>query len=156
MLLKMMLIMLIGIMFIGIIPADSFDENAGTAFIQSMCSFDKNMTVNCDEKWIMIIMNSTMVQLPDETWAGAYLVPGYVGDGEKYSVCNFLPQIRNFGDEHCSWKWFVIGSDKTDSCWNKVCYPLIWHEIMHLLCTCNWHLGLTNQWGYTDLPENNV
>ena len=147
--------MLLGITPLGIISVSGFHENTGIAYAQSMCSFSENMTVNCDDKWIMVYIDSPMVQKPiDEEWAGAFAVRGLAKDGEKYSICNFIHQIRNFGDENCSFRWFVLGSDKEDTCWNEVCYPIIWHEIKHLWCECNWHYGMTNKYGFTDLPED--
>lgn len=155
---KLTIIVAVSIILAGVIPSLAFHENTGTFTVATMCSIQENFTANCDEKWIWVYFEDILyVQEPEtEIWSGAYAIHSSVEDGEKYSICNTFSEVREYGDEFCSLKWFVLGNGKTDSCWSERCYPLVWHEIKHLVCECNWHYGLTNKNGFTDLPKNDV
>lgn len=156
MLLKMSVIIVICLAFV--VPSLAFHENEGTAYLGTLCAITENFTANCDEKWIMVYLpDMTFVQEPvTEDWPAGYAIHLWKEDGQTYSICNTFPEVREFGDGFCSSKWFVIGNIKLDSCWNDKCLPLIWHELKHLICECNWHDGMTNKNGFVDLPENDV
>ncbi|KKL07094.1 hypothetical protein LCGC14_2589440, partial [marine sediment metagenome] len=93
------------------------------------------LEVDCDNQWLLIQEDGLSVATGDKGVA-AY-------DTEKHPVSRYYPEL---GTEYDDLRWMAVANLKHDNCWNKVetseptnCKPLIWHEILHLICTCNWH-----------------
>jgi len=68
---------------------------------------------DCSEQWTIEIHDSLFLQDPNGYW-----VTGYAD--YKNNVIG-------------------IGTARMDSCWDGRCLPLLWHELKHLQCDCNWH-----------------
>jgi len=139
-------IILLGIIPFGIISVNGFHDNIGIVHVQRLCSIPMNGTAyDCSEHWIMVYFpNSIFVQSPEERWLSGFAVIEDYNDGEKYSICNYFPQIREAEENNCSLKWLTVGKIQTDSCWDEVCYPLVWHEMKHL-AQGQWHENMTSR-----------
>ncbi len=94
--------------------------------------------VDCDTQWLLIQDDQMMVATGDKGVA--------VYDTKKYPVSKYYPEL---GTEYDDLRWMAVANLKQDNCWNDViteeptgCLPLIWHEIKHQICTCNWHEDL--------------
>jgi len=144
-------IILISIVLIGITSAYGFHDNRGDLFVQKICSIAMNGTHNCDEHWIIgYFPDKRNIQTPDEEWGSAFAIPGDIPKEHKYSICQFIPQLEQYGEEVCTWNWLIIGNIKVDSCWDEQCQPLLWHELRHLKCDCDWHENMTSTRGTND------
>ena len=123
-------------------------DSKGTITVQRICAVPMNGTAyDCSEHWGMVYFQDMYsIQSPEHEWLSGYAVHGeWVKDGEKWSICKFFPKIRESADkENCSIKWFATGKLTRDSCWDEICYPLIWHEMKHLACECQWHENMTS------------
>lgn len=138
-------IVLLIILSFGIVSAYGFHESEGNYVIQKICSVPMNGTGwDCSEYWgVVYYYDVWTIQAPNDKWLSGFAVYGpLVKDGEVWSLCHFFPEIRFTEEEICSLKWVAVGTNKLDGCWNYVCYPLIWHELKHLACECDWHDGM--------------
>jgi len=62
---------------------------------------------------------------------------------KKISVCAYFPLIIEKQKEACWDDWIMIGNSMFDGCYEGKCNTLLWHELKHLLCYCNWHKDMT-------------
>jgi len=157
-------IILLGILPFAIISTSGVHENTGIVTVQRMCAVPMNGTAyDCSEYWAMVYYpDMGSIQGPeDKGWFSGFAVHGeYVNDGEKWSICKFFPKIRDSSEENCSikWfaaiKWFAVGKYKQDGCWNEICLPLVWHEMKHLACECNWHENMTSESSFKNIILN--
>ncbi len=135
-------IVLLIILAFGIISVYGFHENTRNYSIQKICSVPMNGTIyDCSEHWgVVYYYDVGTIQAPNDKWVSAFAVYGpLVKDGKKWSLCHYFPEVRLIDEEMCSIKWVAVGMYKRDGCWNGICYPLIWHEMKHLACECDWH-----------------
>ena len=98
--------------------------------------------VDCDNKWLLIQDTEMMVNSPLHGWVSGLAMY----DIENYPISEFYPEL---GTEYDNLRWMSVAKVKLDYCWNDVmtdepvnCIPIIWHEIKHQICTCNWHENL--------------
>ena len=96
---------------------------------------------DCEENWIIVWTDDLLtIQAPNHRYYSGF---AYHTITEKtyddINVCNFFPKTIEFSPKDCWDKWLAIGNAKIDSCWDNKCLPLLWHELKHLECSCNWH-----------------
>ena len=88
---------------------------------------------DCDEKWVIVLEDSLIVpSVYDEP------VTGYAIDAtliESYPISLTYPTIKNMDNL----EWLVVGNTKRDACFDGICFPVLWHEMKHLMCDCDWH-----------------
>ncbi len=94
--------------------------------------------VDCDNQWLLIQDTGIAVATGDKGVA--------VYNTKKFPVSEYYPEL---GTEYDNLRWMAVADLVRDNCWNDVmteeptgCLPLIWHEIKHQVCTCNWHEDL--------------
>jgi len=97
--------------------------------------------VDCDNKWLLIQDTEIMVNSPHKGWVSGLAVY----DFKNNPVSEFYPELEEYNDL----RWMSVGKVTQDYCWNIEeteepvnCIPIIWHEIKHQVCTCNWHKDL--------------
>jgi len=93
--------------------------------------------VDCDTQWLLIQDDQIMVPTGGKGIA--------VYDFKKFPVSEYYPELA----EYDNLRWMAVANLNQDNCWNDImtdeptgCLPLIWHEIKHQICTCNWHENL--------------
>ncbi len=93
--------------------------------------------IDCDTQWV--IVQDTGMFIPD---GGKGLA---VYDYKKFPITD----IYNVTEQYQNKRYIVVADLVQDNCWNDVmteeptsCLPLIWHELKHQICTCNWHEDL--------------
>ena len=93
--------------------------------------------VDCNTQWLLIQDDQIMVATGDKGVA--------VYNFTKFPVSNYYPELV----EYDNLRWIAVADLVRDNCWNDVmtdkptgCLPLIWHELKHQICTCNWHENL--------------
>ena len=100
---------------------------------------------DCGESWIIVLEDSpTVPSVHDES------VTGYAIDAtllECYPISETYPTIKNKD----SYEWLVIGKTKRDACFDGICLPVLWHEMEHLMCDCDWHKNMVPY-----LPSRNI
>ena len=94
--------------------------------------------VDCDNQWLLI--QDTQIMVPPFNDKGIAIY-----NYTKYPVSKYYPELAEYDDL----RWIAVADLAHDNCWNDVmtdeptgCLPLIWHEIKHQICTCNWHENL--------------
>ncbi len=94
--------------------------------------------VDCNTQWLLIQDTGIAVATGDKGVA--------VYNTNEYPVSKYYPEL---GTEYDHLRWMAVADLVRDNCWNDVmtdeptgCLPLIWHEIKHQVCTCNWHEDL--------------
>ena len=104
---------------------------------------------NLTEYWIIAYSpeQMTVKDLSNE-WSFGF---AYWGIDNNTSICNMFPEIEKFNA--CSDEWLMIGGLKGDGCWDGNCITLLWHEMKHLLCDCDWHKNMKSQIDYVQNTE---
>lgn len=89
---------------------------------------------DCDEKWGIVIADTMTVKDPN----GQYVFGFAHWDVRDPVVFHF-----NGTDHVMPEKYIMVGSTNIDGCYNLVCRSLLHHELLHLICECNWHENMT-------------
>jgi len=99
--------------------------------------------VDCDTKWVLLQDTELMVNTPTHGWVSGIAMY----DFKKYPISEFYPELN--GTDFENYRYMTVSKIQQDYCWNDVmtdepvnCIPIIWHEIKHQVCTCNWHKDL--------------
>ena len=99
------------------------------------------LEVDCDNKWLLVQDTKQMVDSPSHGWVSGLAMY----DIKNHPISEFYPELEEYDDL----RWMTVGNVRQDYCWNDVmtdepvnCIPIIWHEIKHQICTCNWHEDL--------------
>lgn len=100
------------------------------------------LAVDCDTQWVVIEDTSI-----------------FIFDSNKgIAVYNYtaLPITTAYPDapiKYDGYRWMASANLVHDNCWSKEmtdvptnCIPIIWHEIKHQVCVCNWHKELVMTW----------
>ena len=101
--------------------------------------------VDCNTQWLLIQEDSFVAPFRNENGMITYYKGTAVYDYARNPVGNTYPELS----EYNNLRWINVANLKQDNCWNEEmteeptgCIPLIWHEIKHQVCTCNWHENL--------------
>jgi len=101
--------------------------------------------VDCNTQWLLIQEDSFVAPFINENGMMFYYKGTAVYNYSKNPVGDTYPELS----EYNNLRWINVADLKQDNCWNDVmteeptgCLPLIWHEIKHQVCTCNWHDGM--------------
>ncbi len=101
--------------------------------------------VDCNTQWLLIQEDNIVAPFINEKGQIANNKGIAVYNYTKNPVGNTYPELS----EYNNLRWMNVANIKQDNCWNDVmteeptgCMPLIWHEIKHQICTCNWHEDL--------------
>ncbi len=102
--------------------------------------------VDCNDKWLLVQEDNIVVPFRDETGQIQYFKGTSVYNYKKNPVSDTYPEL---GNEYDNMRWMNVAKLKQDNCYNTEmteeptgCIPLIWHEIKHQICTCDWHENL--------------
>jgi len=88
---------------------------------------------DCDEKWVIVLEDTQMIRWDDmDPIAGLAVFADVV---EDFPISESHPTITGMDDL----EWLAIGKVKRDTCYDGICFPVLWHEMKHLMCDCNWH-----------------
>ena len=94
--------------------------------------------VDCDNQWVVV--QDTEIAIPLGGKGIAVYNPNYL------PITEFYPDIEK---QYQNKPYIVVANLVHDNCWSEVetdetvnCIPLLWHEIKHQVCTCNWHEDL--------------
>ena len=95
--------------------------------------------VDCDNQWVLVQDSGIFLPVMGTKGLSAY-------DIDKFPITDFYPDVE---EKYQNKRWMAVADLKQDNCWNDEmtdeptnCIPLIWHEIKHQVCTCNWHENL--------------
>ena len=100
---------------------------------------------DCDRKWIITWSYEVKSVKPHD---GEKSVLGFAFFdvkekwNEKISVCAYFPIIIEKQKEACWDDWIMLSNSMFDGCYDGKCRTLLWHELKHLICKCNWHEGM--------------
>ena len=113
-------------------------------YLQKICSLtDEEPYYDCSENWFLAFSNSTWIVTPAKKYVSGWSVHENLVD--RYPICEaYVGFEERFGEEYCDSPYFGFGNSKLDSCWDDKCISLIWHEIKHMKCNCNWHEDMKN------------
>ncbi len=96
------------------------------------------LEIDCDTQWLIVQDTEGMIKSPTKGWVSGLAVYNF----SKYPVSDFYPEL----EEYDNLRWISVAKVKRDNCWNDIkteepvnCIPILWHEIKHQICTCNWH-----------------
>jgi len=118
----------------------SFTWNA----MRTCALIDYEPFYDCSEHWIITWSYEVKVVTPkgyDPALGYAFFDLDPAHD-EKLSVCSYFPLIIEKQKEACWDDWIMLGNQMFDGCYEGKCNTLLWHELKHLLCQCDWHEGL--------------
>ena len=94
--------------------------------------------VDCDNQWVVVQDTEIVVEASNGKGIAVY-------DYDKYPITDYYNVTKEFENK----RWIAVADLKQDNCWAEEmtdppsnCIPLIWHEIKHQICTCNWHEDL--------------
>ena len=96
-------------------------------------------------RYVVIQLNATNFPDPDDQQVRGWSVigPYPIAVDSKYSLCMIFPQFIRVNPELCVLNYVVFGTAIDDGCFQPMpCMPVLWHEIKHLKCDCNWHEDL--------------
>lgn len=99
---------------------------------------------DCDEKWVIVLEDTPTVPSVYEQPTTGYAVD--VTLVEYYPISETYLTIKNTDDL----EWLVVGNTKRDACFDGICLPVLWHEMKHLMCDCDWHEDMVSY-----LPSRN-
>ncbi len=110
-----------------------------------ICAITMSGGYDCDEKWVLIQEDGYGVWDP----TGVFVKGVSVYDPYQYSIYDSYPELQEQGG-YGSYPWMAYGGRLAhDNCWSdrmtdepENCLPVIWHEIKHQQCKCNWHKDL--------------
>ena len=95
--------------------------------------------VDCDNQWVLIQDSEIFIPVINTKVLAVY-------DIDKFPITDFYPDVE---EKYKNKRWMSVADLKHDNCWAEEmtdpptnCIPLIWHEIKHQICTCNWHENL--------------
>ena len=88
---------------------------------------------DCDEKWILVFEDTLIIPSNHDVPVVGHAVDTTILPHNPIS--QFYPSIR-FNDHR---EWLAVGIVERDACYNGICYSVLWHEIKHLMCDCDWH-----------------
>ena len=147
-----LILILVGSFLLAIYIADHFAHAETPTYskkytVELICAItDKAPYYNCNEKWGLVIHDMWAIQcLGDNYWTiGGCAVWGMNVQDE----CVRKAFANQTLDEGCQrlvaevdlWgkKYIEISTITKDSYGNS----LVWHELKHLMCECNWHKDL--------------
>jgi len=102
--------------------------------------------VDCDTRWLVIQDTSKFSPFVDENGNISYWMGTSVYNYEKNPVTDTYPELH---ESFRHFRWINVANLPHDRCYNDVmtdepvnCMPLLWHEIKHQMCTCDWHKGM--------------
>ncbi len=98
------------------------------------------------EEWMIFTLDDQSFPDPVGEWVYGFAI--YNDDPSKQipfdddlSLCAFFPAFN--GTDKCSMNYMAIGKDTPPSCYSPYpCMTVFEHEIKHLTCKCDWHIGL--------------
>jgi len=94
---------------------------------------------DCEQEWVVLIHDKYSIKsVYTDSWVSGYAVSDNWLDRKPIGL--YHPELAQYNDK----EWLSIGKLKRDSCWDDRCYPLLWHEMKHLKCNCNWHYDMTS------------
>lgn len=138
---SILILILIGISVLTVIGFNTIYAYDSAYFF--MCEIvEVEPFYNCDRKWIVVLENKILLTIPNNKTVFGYAVHDNILNDLPISAV--YPEIMGHDDK----EWLVIGLLINDHCWDGVCYPLLWHEIKHLICNCNWHLDMKQMRDY--------
>jgi len=101
--------------------------------------------VDCNTQWLLIQDDNMFAPFINEDDMISYHKGTAVYNYTRNPVGDTYPELS----EYNNLRWMNVANLKQDNCWNEEmteeptgCIPLIWHEIKHQICTCNWHEDL--------------
>jgi len=140
-----MIFPLLVIALLALIPLVAYGEQSSSeGLVFSMCSLTyEEPYYDCDVKWVVVYAyeRSVVYDFDGNPYAGFAFHSIYSPDS-PISVCEFIPVLRETKSVACGWDWIIFGTQKYDSCWDGNCKTMLWHELLHLKCKCNWHIGM--------------
>ena len=96
------------------------------------------------DQFVWIKFDVTLFQDPTgKTVRGLAIIHGKPIQG-YWSLCSHFPQFMEIDRNLCDKNWLIY-SDRAvnDGCYQPLgCMSVMWHEIKHLKCDCDWHKNL--------------
>ena len=117
--------------------------------IRMYAQIEEQPYYNLTEYWIVVVSpDQIVVQDLSDEWSFGF---AYWDIEDTSSICNMIPDVEKY--DACGDEWLMVGSNKVDGCWDGNCIPLLWHEMRHLLCDCQWHKNMTQERVYVQNAE---
>jgi len=100
------------------------------------------LVVDCDTQWVVIEDTRILI----------------FNTNKGIAVYNYtaLPITTAYPDapaKYDGYRWMASANLRHDNCWADEwmpvptnCIPIIWHEIKHQICVCNWHEDKVMTW----------
>ena len=102
--------------------------------------------VDCNTQWLIIQDTDMFAPYTNEFGNTSHWKGSTIYNYEKNPVTDTYPELH---ESFRHFRWSNVANLKQDNCWNDVmtekpvnCIPLIWHELKHQMCTCDWHEDL--------------
>jgi len=130
----------------GVFFALNATNTDATWHVMEICSLTEDAPYyDCDISWIVAwsYEAESVIASDGEEYLGVSYRNLNPQKHAKMSVCTFFPIITDKKPEVCWDDWIMIGNAKYDSCYERNCITLLWHELKHLVCQCSWHKDLT-------------